>query len=64
MNYACAFLGLILLCAAIFWYAGGRTYYAGPVVEAQVEDSDSQANVDVTHELGADSKDEKSAAYQ
>jgi hypothetical protein len=38
MNYASAFLALILGAAAISWYAGGRRYYTGPIVEAERED--------------------------
>lgn len=41
MNYACVFAVAILVASAIFWYAGGRRYYTGPVVEAQAEDSES-----------------------
>ena len=41
MNYAAVFLVFILGCAAIFWYAGGRRYYTGPIVEAQAEDEQS-----------------------
>lgn len=36
MNYAIAFLGLILLSALIYWYARGRKFYHGPIIEAQV----------------------------
>lgn len=42
MNYACVFLVAILVAAAVFWYAGGRRYYTGPVIEAQAEDSESE----------------------
>ena len=38
MNYASAFLVLILSAAAISWYSGGRRYYTGPIVEAERED--------------------------
>lgn len=38
MNYASAFLVLILGFATIFWYISGRKFYHGPVVEAQAED--------------------------
>jgi amino acid permease (GABA permease) len=41
MNYASAFLVLILGFAALFWYISGRKYYTGPVVEAQAEDERS-----------------------
>ncbi|KAF4617090.1 hypothetical protein G7Y89_g15059 [Cudoniella acicularis] len=37
MNYASVFLVFILVCAAFFWYLGGRRYYTGPIVEAQAE---------------------------
>ena len=36
MNYAVAFLGGILLFALIYWYARGKSFYTGPVVEADV----------------------------
>jgi len=39
MNYAAVFLVFILLAAAVFWYAGGRRYYTGPIVEAQADDA-------------------------
>ncbi|KAF8865436.1 amino acid transporter [Acephala macrosclerotiorum] len=41
MNYASAFIALILGAAAIFWYIGGRKYYTGPIVEARAEDERS-----------------------
>lgn len=52
MNYATAFLALILGAATLFWYVGGRRYYTGPLIEAQAEDTDSQNPVDINHELG------------
>lgn len=36
MNYAIVFLAFILLCAAVFWYFGGRKYYTGPLIEAEI----------------------------
>ena len=36
MNYAVAFLGGILLFAAVYWYAGGRKFYTGPLIEAEL----------------------------
>jgi amino acid permease (GABA permease) len=63
MNYACAFLGLILIAAAVCWYAGGRKHYTGPVIEAQAEDSNSQIGIDMRHELGSSEKDEKAPVY-
>lgn len=52
MNYASAFLALILLAALIWWYLGGRRYYTGPITEAVIieeevvdaRDSSSQEN--------------------
>jgi hypothetical protein len=45
MNYASAFLALILGAAAIFWYTNGRKYYTGPLIEARVgEGSESERN--------------------
>lgn len=41
MNYAVAFLGAILIFSAIFWYIGGRRYYTGPLIEAQVDENAS-----------------------
>ena len=43
MNYAIAFLALILLAALIWWYAGGRKYYTGPLVEATILEEDVYA---------------------
>jgi hypothetical protein len=28
------------LCAAVFWYAGGKRYYTGPLVEAEIQDGE------------------------
>ncbi len=42
MNYASAFLVLILGFAAIYWYISGRKFYHGPVVEATAEDERSE----------------------
>ncbi|KAF2397978.1 amino acid transporter [Trichodelitschia bisporula] len=39
MNYAIAFLGGIFIAASIYWYADGRRFYTGPIVEAHVMDS-------------------------
>ena len=39
MNYASAFLALVLLSALLYWYISGRKFYHGPIVEAQFEDS-------------------------
>jgi len=42
MNYAIAFLGAILLAAIAYWYVGGKRWYTGPLIEAEVlVDSDS-----------------------
>lgn len=41
MNYAIAFLAAILAAALIYWYAGGRRWYTGPLVETEVADDSS-----------------------
>ncbi|KAL8873614.1 MAG: hypothetical protein Q9174_000939 [Haloplaca sp. 1 TL-2023] len=41
MNYAIAFLAGILLFAALFWYLGGKKYYKGPLVEAEISENSS-----------------------
>lgn len=45
MNYASAFLALVLLSAALYWYISGRRFYHGPIVEAQFEDEQSDSGV-------------------
>lgn len=42
MNYAIAFLGAILLFSAVFWYIGGRKYYTGPMIEAEIDENASE----------------------
>ena len=44
MNYASAFLALILGAAALYWYISGRRFYHGPIVEAQMDENDSQSD--------------------
>jgi hypothetical protein len=39
MNYASAFLVLILVAAASYWYISGRRFYTGPIIEAQAGDA-------------------------
>ncbi|KAL9592590.1 MAG: hypothetical protein Q9179_006562 [Wetmoreana sp. 5 TL-2023] len=41
MNYAIAFLGAILICAAIFWYISGKKFYTGPLIEAEIAEDES-----------------------
>ncbi|EKD15768.1 uncharacterized protein L3040_003127 [Drepanopeziza brunnea f. sp. 'multigermtubi'] len=38
MNYAAAFLALILGVSNIYWYVSGRKFYNGPIIEAEGED--------------------------
>lgn len=40
MNYAIAFMALILLFSLVWWYAGGRKYYTGPLIEAEISESE------------------------
>jgi amino acid transporter len=42
MNYAIAYVALIAVASTSLWYAGGRKYYTGPLVEV-----DAQEVVDV-----------------
>ena len=42
MNYAAAFLALILFFAIIYWYIRGRNFYTGPLIEAIVDENSSQ----------------------
>lgn len=45
MNYAAAFLVAITVAAIVYWYVGGRKWYTGPLIEAEVvQDSDSQGS--------------------
>ena len=51
MNYACAFLALILLAAMIYWYAGGRKWYTGPIKEAVILEDDGVARDSSSQEV-------------
>jgi len=56
MNYASAFLALIFVAATIYWYAGGRSWYTGPITEAQiveVADPDGRDSSSQEHEKSA-----------
>lgn len=59
MNYAIAFLGAILIFAAIFWYISGRRYYTGPLIEAQVEENASGDIQNGSGSSGEFARDEK-----
>lgn len=37
MNYAIAYLGGIFILSTIYWYAQGKKFYVGPLVEAEVD---------------------------
>ncbi|RAL64633.1 hypothetical protein DID88_001666 [Monilinia fructigena] len=52
MNYAIAFLGLILVFSTVYWYISGKKFYTGPVIEAADEDS-------LRNSLDRDSRQEK-----
>ena len=43
MNYAIVYLGAILVFSTIYWFIRGHKYYTGPLVEADVNEDDSQA---------------------
>jgi hypothetical protein len=44
MNYASVFIVFILGAAALFWYTSGRKFYHGPIIEAQIDENDSQSD--------------------
>lgn len=46
MNYAAAFLVLILGASTIYWYISGRKFYNGPIIEAQGEDERPESTSD------------------
>lgn len=43
MNYAIVYLAGILAFAGLYWFTGGRKFYTGPVVEADINEEVSQA---------------------
>ncbi|KAL9096737.1 MAG: hypothetical protein Q9165_001225 [Trypethelium subeluteriae] len=47
MNYASVILAGMSIFAVIYWYAGGRFYYTGPRVKAQLLDEGSTTNVEL-----------------
>lgn len=53
MNYACAFLGGILIFALVSWYAGGRKHYTGPLTEAQVTGTENVSNDSSSDDMGS-----------
>jgi hypothetical protein len=44
MNYAAAFLVLILAFSAIYWYVSGRKFYIGPLIETIAEEEPMEGN--------------------
>jgi len=56
MNYACAFLALILIAAMVYWYISGRKFYSGPLIEARTEDGDSAILADSSSNEKGDDK--------
>lgn len=57
MNYAAVFIAFILGAAAVYWYVIGRKFYSGPIVEAQMGETDSQSD----HVAAGDRKVDKEA---
>jgi len=43
MNYAVVYLAAILAFAAIYWFVQGRKFYTGPLIEADINEDESQA---------------------
>lgn len=44
MNYAVVYLGGILFIAGVYWIIRGKKFYTGPLVEADINEDDSQAD--------------------
>ncbi|KAK5122160.1 hypothetical protein LTR85_004406 [Meristemomyces frigidus] len=44
MNYAVVYLGGILFIAGLYWVVRGKKFYTGPLVEADINEDDSQAD--------------------
>jgi len=55
MNYAIAIMALILLFALVYWYAGGRRWYTGPLIEAEIQ----SLNGDASSNDGIDDKEQE-----
>ena len=54
MNYACAFLVLIFLFAAAYWYVAGREFYTGPLAEAGIDAEEVGGDERVIEEDGGE----------
>ena len=59
MNYAVAFLALIIGGSTIYWYIVGKKHYTGPLIETNAEDSASRSGDSVTVGDSTDRKNEK-----
>jgi hypothetical protein len=56
MNYAIVYLMGIIAFSTIYWYAGGRKFYTGPVIEAAAvgsSDGRSSEEGDEKRQFGA-----------
>ena len=53
MNYAIVFLVFIIVCAIVWWVLGGKKYYTGPLIEAEVV---SDASSSEGREMGMNEK--------
>lgn len=42
MNYAIVYLVAILFFSMLYWVIRGKKHYTGPLIEAEVNESDSQ----------------------
>ncbi|KAK6407708.1 polyamine transporter tpo5, partial [Oleoguttula sp. CCFEE 5521] len=56
MNYAVVFLSAILVFATAYWFAQGRKWYTGPLIEAEINENSSQTS---DEDLARKSKGEK-----
>ncbi|KIW25121.1 uncharacterized protein PV07_10785 [Cladophialophora immunda] len=64
MNYAIVFLAFILLCAMVYWYLRGKRFYHGPIIEAEIQDTevDSSSSAIEQDEKKGDLRDRTATA--
>lgn len=60
MNYAIAYLMGILIVSVIYWFIHGKKFYTGPLIEADINEANSQVGRSSDDETSK--KAEKSAS--
>lgn len=56
MNYAIVYLAGILFFSMLYWFIQGHKFYTGPLIEADLHDSESQGR---SSDEGVEAKTEK-----